>query len=149
MDQYEQSVMSCLTANGETFVAPQFNLGKGWSCPDLVAIRPFQKKVYVVEVTASGNPVGLVKKVNDRDSQWLRKLREHLEERGITGPDWSYGVLVFLRQDQCKWFKGRIKDHIGVYVLCLEDAIMCWEWSERVWTSNFSFEAGALKRAAQ
>ena len=43
MDQYEQAVISCLTANGETFVAPQFDLGKGWSCPDFVAIDALQK----------------------------------------------------------------------------------------------------------
>lgn len=149
MDQYEQAVMSCLTANGETFVAGQFDLGNGWSCPDFVAIRPSKKKVYVVEVTASGNPVRLAEKVNNRDNHWLRKLREHLEERRVVASDWSYGVLVFLRHDQREWFKNRIKDHTGVSVLCLEDAISCWEWSERVWTSNFSFEADALKRAAQ
>ncbi len=33
MDQYEQAVISCLTVNGEIFVAPQFDLGKGlWQC---------------------------------------------------------------------------------------------------------------------
>jgi hypothetical protein len=149
MDQYEQAVMSCLTANGETFIASQFDIGKGWSCPDFVAIRPPQKKVYVVEVTASGSPVDLAEKVNSRDNQWFKNLREHLEGRGVTESHWSYEVLVFLRRDQHEWFKRRIKDRAGVSVLFLEDAMACWEWSERVWTSNFSFEVDALKRAAQ
>jgi len=149
MDQYEQAVISCLTANGETFVAPQFDIGRGWSCPDFVAIRPPQRKVYVVEVTASGNPIGLAKKVNDRDNHWFNKLQKHLEERNIAGPDWSYEVLVFIRYDQRAWFKKRVKDHAGVSILCLEDAIASWEWSEQVWTSNFSFETDELKRAAQ
>lgn len=149
MDQYERSVMSCLTANGETFVAAQFDLGKGWSCPDFVAIRPSKQKVYVVEVTASANPARLAEKVNDRENHWLGKLREHLQERCIDGSGWSYGVLIFLRQDQREWFKNRIKDHTGVSVLCLEDAIACWEWNERVWTSKFSFEADPLKRPGQ
>ena len=39
MDRFEEAVMHCLIANGETFVAPQFNIGSGWSCPDFVAIR--------------------------------------------------------------------------------------------------------------
>lgn len=148
MDQYEQAVMSCLTANGETFVAPQFDLGNGWSCPDFVAIRPPQKKVYVVEVTASGNPVGLAEKVINRENQWLKLLREHLEKRRITELDWSYRVLVFLRSDQCDDFKRRIKEPTDASILCLEDAIKCWEWNEKVWTSNFSFEADALKRCS-
>lgn len=63
MDQYEEAVMHCLVANRETFVAPHFDLGRGWSGPDFVAIRPPKKRVYAVEVTASGYPVGLIEKV--------------------------------------------------------------------------------------
>jgi Holliday junction resolvase-like predicted endonuclease len=149
MDLYEEAVMYCLVANGETFVAPQFEIGKGWSCPDFVAIRPSKRKVYVVEVTAAGGVGGLVEKVHARQSQWISRLRKHLEEIGVVGSDWSYSVLVFVRRDQYGWFKGRIADAAGVTVFCLEDAIAHWEWNPSVWTSNFSFETDALKRAAQ
>ena len=81
MDRHEEAVMYCLTANGETFVAPEPDIGEGWSRPDFVAIRPPKKRVYVVEVTGSGNPVGLIEKVNGREKQWLSPLRKHLEDR--------------------------------------------------------------------
>jgi hypothetical protein len=140
--------MYCLTANGETFVAPEPDLGTGWSCPDFVAIRPPKKKVYVVEVTASGNPVGLIEKINAREEQWLRLLRQHLKDRGITDDTWSYSVLVFVRRDQQDWVHGKIHDKRNVTVLSLEEASANWEWSDNVWTSSFSFETDALKRSA-
>lgn len=149
MDQFEEAVMYCLVANGETFVAPQFDIEDGWSRPDFIAIRPSRKKVYVVEVTVSGNPDGLVEKVNAREKHWMNPLRKCLEQRGIADSSWLYGVLVFVRRDQCGWVKGRIKDATNVTVLCLEEAIASWEWNEQVWTPEFSFETGALKCAAQ
>lgn len=149
MDRHEEAVMYCLTANGETFLASQPDIGKGWSCPDFVAIRPPKKKVYVVEVTASGNPAALIEKLNGREKQWLRPLREHLEKVGIADASWSYSVLAFVRRDQRARVQSCFIDKSDVTVLCLEDAVCNWEWPDEIWTSNFSFEKGALKRAAQ
>ena len=40
MDRHEEAVMQLLTANGETFVAPKYELADGWQCPAFVALRP-------------------------------------------------------------------------------------------------------------
>lgn len=146
MDSYEEAVMGCLVANGETFVVPQMDIGGGWCRPDFVAIRPPKRQVYVVEVTTSGMPRGLVEKVNDRDHQWLLQLRAHLEGRRICDQDWIYSVLVFVRRDQEGWFREQISDCAGVTVLCVEDAFAHWEWNEKVWTGDFSFETDKLRR---
>jgi len=149
MNIYEEAVMYCLTANRETFVSPHFDIGGGWSRPDFVAIRPPKKKVYVVEVTAKGEVSRLLGKVRDRENQWFSQLREHLEAGGIVEKDWSYSVLAFIRCDQLTWFRERVAGEANVTALCLEDAIAHWEWDSKVSTPNFSFETGALKRAAQ
>lgn len=150
MDRFEEAVMYCLSANGETFVAPQFAIGGGWSCPDFVAIRPPRKIVYVAEVTVSGYPTSLIQKINDRENQWLSRLREQLLDRKVIETEWFFRVLAFVRSDQLNWFKGRISEPAAdVTVLAIEDAISSWEWNDDVWTSNFAFETDALKRAAQ
>src|SRR5882762_8106892 len=146
MDRHEEAVMHCLTANGETFVSPELDLGNGWSRPDFVAIRPPKKKAYVVEVTASGHPSELVEKINARENQWLRVLRQHLERAEIADSTWSYSVLVFVRRDQLEWMQNRINDKTRVTVLCLEEASSDWEWPAEVWTPRFAFETGYLKR---
>lgn len=132
MDAYEQAVMSCLVANGETFVSPEMELGGGWSRADFVAIRPPKRQVYIVEVTASGKPTGLLEKVNNRDKQWLIPLKSHLENRRICDNGWSYRVLAFVRRDQFEWFKPRITGSPNVTVLCVEDAITHWEWDNKI-----------------
>ena len=144
VNHFEEAVMHCLTANGETFVSSEPDLGAGWSRPDFVAIRPPKKRVYVVEVTASGNPVGLVEKVNAREQQWLVPLRQRLEHLGVVDAAWSYSTLVFVRADQVDWFKSRIVEKTGVIVLRLEEAVAHWSWSAGVSTPGFSFEAGSL-----
>ncbi len=78
MDEYEQSVLRCLTANGETFVSNEYPVEGGWSRPDFVALRPAKKTVYIVEVSAGGNLYGLVKKVVTRKKQWTAKLGSQL-----------------------------------------------------------------------
>src|SRR3990167_5250744 len=105
--------MYCLVANGETSVAPQYDIGKGWSRPDFVAVRPPKKQIYVVEVSAAGNLTDLVEKVRAREKQWLSQLRPHLEHLNLAAPDWSYRILTFIRRDQIGWFSqslGHQKD---------------------------------------
>ncbi len=149
MERHEEAVMYCLTANGETFVVPEPDLGEGWSRPDFIAIRPSKKKAYLVEVTTSGNPVGLVKKVNSREKQWMELYRQLLEKLGIADHTWSYGVLIFVRSDQYDWFRTKIDDRRDVTLLRLEEAMANWEWSDRVGTPDFEFETDALKRTAE
>jgi hypothetical protein len=148
MDHHEEAVMHCLTANGETFVASEPELGDRWSRPDFIAIRPPKKQAYVVEVSDSGYPRGLVAKVNVRENQWLKLLRQHLENRGIADATWSYRVLVFVRRDQRDYVQARIKDKSDIAVLCLEEASADWEWSDMVSTPDFSFEADPIARGA-
>jgi hypothetical protein len=149
MDRHEEAVMHCLTANGETFLAHEPDLGRGWSRPDFVAIRPPKKRAYIIEVTDSGKPAELVEKVNAREKQWLNFLRAHLESLDIANKTWSYGVLVFARRDQRDWLKSHINDMTDVTILCLEEAASDWEWPDHIWTSNFSFETDVLKRATR
>ena len=148
MDRHEEAVMACITANGETFVAHEFELGGGWSRPDFIAIRPPKRQVYIVEVTVSGNPTKLIERVNNREAHWLAPLRPRLEELHIVDATWSYSVLLFVRRDQIDWVKQKINDLTGVRVLCLDDASADWEWRDEVWSNDFSFERGEIKREA-
>ena len=140
MDLYEKSVMHYLVANGETFVAPQINLGKGLRSPDFIAIRPSQKKAYVVVLTDSRNPDSLIKRANAYATEGLRILQKHLEGRGISDSSWSYRVLLFVRREDLDLFKEEIKYRNNVNILCIEDAIESWRWNAQVWTSDFLFE---------
>ncbi len=149
MDEYEQAVMRCLAANGETFVAYEYPVEGGWSYPDFVALRSRLKTVYVVEVSAGGDLSKLVKKVVAREEQWITKLRAQLSRLKLVGPDWRYQILVFIQEEQIEWFLKKIGSPKDVTVLSLEQAIEHWKWDPKVWTSNFSFETDALKRAAQ
>ncbi len=144
MDIFEEAVMYCICANGETFVAPNYDIGNGWSCPDLVALRPSKKKVYIVEVTASGNLRGLLERVHNRKEQWVSPLKKYLMKHKITESKWSYQILLFVRDDQFKWFQQKTGNHPDVTVLRLEDAVKHWLWDERVRSSDFSFEEHEL-----
>lgn len=141
MDRHEEAVMQLLTANGETFVAPKYEVADGWVCPAFVALRPARKQVYVVEVSASGYPLALVNKLNERIEKWYAPLLGQLQPLGVTGPDWGVGCLVFVRNDQIDWLKERVKDLSGVHVLGLEQASSPWNWDDSVWTAEFDFEA--------
>ena len=123
MDRHEEAVMQLLTANGETFVAPKYEVADGWQCPAFVALRPARRQVYVVEVSASGYPLALVNRLNERVEKWYAPLLSQLHGLGITQPDWEIACLVFVRSDQIDWLKERIKDLSGVHVLGLEQAM--------------------------
>ena len=146
MDRHEEAVMQFLTANGDTFVAPQYEVAAGWMCPSFVALRPAKKQAWVVEVTASGYPLGLVDKINQRVEQWYAPLLEQLERLQLSNNDWSVGLLVFVRDDQVAWLKGRVKDLAGVHVLSLETASSPWTWHGSVWTEDMDFATDAIAR---
>lgn len=146
MDRHEQAVMQFLVANGDTFIAPQYEVAAGWMCPSFVALRPAKKQVWLVEVTASGYPLGVVDKINQRVAKWYAPLLEQLQRLQISDSDWSIGLLVFVRDDQIEWLKGRIQDLSGVQVLSLETASSPWTWHGSVWTEELDFAAPAIAR---
>lgn len=148
MDRHEEAVMQFLTANGDTFIAPHYETAAGWMCPSFVALRPAKKQVWVAEVSASGYPLGLVDKINQRVEKWYAPLLEQLQRLQVTHRDWSVGLLVFVRDDQIEWLKGRLKDTSGVYVLSLETASSPWAWDSVVWTPEMDFAQAAIPRKA-
>lgn len=150
MDRHDEAVMQFLTANAETFIAPQYEVAAGWMCPSFVALRPAKKQVWVVEVSASGYPLGLVDRINQRVEKWYAPLLEQLQRLGITQPDWSVGMLAFVRDDQMTWLQSRVKDLSGVHLLSLEQASSPWLWDASVWSEEVDFATGIpLKPAAQ
>lgn len=140
MDRHEEAVMQLLTANGDTFVAPQYDVSEGWNGPDFVAIRPVRKRVYLVEVSASGYPLGLVRKINEREQHWYGPLQSQLQALGVMAADWQMATLVFVRSDQIDWVRARVTDMRGVHLLSLEEAGASWNWADEVWTAGHDFE---------
>lgn len=141
---YEDLVAEFLTANGATFIAPQYGIsypdserGGEWSRPDFVAIRPAQKECFIVEVTTSGNPTGLLARVNSRTNQWFTAARKQLEGARVIDPSWKMEVLVFIRQDQLSWFAGKITENDGVHLWPLEYMAARWTWNPSVREFNF------------
>src|SRR6266545_656463 len=126
MDEYEQSVMRCLTANGETFVAHEYAVEGGWSYPDFVALRANKRAVYIVEVSAAGDLSNLVKKILSREEQWIDKLRAQLLHLKLTDSRWRFQILVFIQEGQVNWLRGKIGSPKDVTVLSLEEAIAHW-----------------------
>lgn len=146
MDRHEEAVMQFLTANGDTFLAPKYEVATGWMCPSFVALRPAKKQVWVAEVSASGYPLGLVDRINQRMEKWYAPLLEQLQRLQVVGSDWSIGLLVFVRDDQLAWLQARIKDMAAVQVLSLEAASSPWAWHGNVWSEDFDFACGDIPR---
>ena len=145
MDRFEKSVMYYLVANGETFVAPHINLGKGLDRADFIAIRPSKKEAYVVVIADSHHPESLIQRVAENELEGLDVLREHLVNRRIADSDWSCKVLLFVENENLAWFRENIKDRKNVIILSIDNAIESWKWNKHMWTSYFSFENEALK----
>jgi hypothetical protein len=136
---YESSVMEFIVANGNTFVSPQYPVGKAWSCPDFVAIRPASKECYVVEVSAGWDLSNLAAKVRNREQQWMSKLRDHLTELSICDQSWKYHVIVFVREERIKWFEEKCQHAQDVHVWPLEVTLTPWAWTDDVRKPSFSF----------
>jgi hypothetical protein len=130
MELFEQAVMGYLTHHYETFLRPQFSIGGGWAWPDFVALRPSQREVLIVEVcTARCDGLrDLERKVNDRNHQWIDKLKTQLRQHGIIDEQSTFVVKVFIRRDCVDDFKKGIQDPHGVEVVPLEDATFPWTW---------------------
>lgn len=146
MDRHEEAVMQFLTANGDTFIAAQYDVTDGWMSPSFVALRPAKKQVWVAQVSASGYPLGLVDQINQRVEKWYAPLLAQLQRLQVAGNDWSIGLLVFVRDDQVQWLHSRVKDMAGVHVLSLETASSPWLWDASVWSEELDFAAGPIPR---
>lgn len=144
MDRHEEAVMQLLTANGETFVAHHYDVAAGWQAPAFVALRPTKRQLYVVEVSASGFPLGLVNKLNERVAKWYAPLLMQLQGLGVTDAEWDIQTLVFVRSDQVTWLQERVKDLSGVHVLSLEQASADWSWADLVWSADYDFASGEV-----
>ena len=146
MDRHEEAVMQLLTANGDTFIAHHYDVAAGWMAPSFVALRPAKKQVWLVQVSASGYPLGLVDQIQQRVQRWYAPALEQLQRLQVCGSDWSIGLLVFVRDDQKAWLQSRLKDSSGVYVLSLETASSPWTWSSVVWSEEMDFAQPAIPR---
>ena len=149
MDVYEKSVMYYLVANGETFIAPHSNLGKGLSSPDFIAIRPSKKEAFLVVISDSRRPESLIQKVEECELKGLDVLRDHLENRGIADSEWSYKLMLFVQKENLEWFRENINHRKNVIIFSVDNAIESWRWNSYVWTSYFSFENEAQKLSPQ
>lgn len=136
--------MRLLTANGETFVAHHYDVATGWQAPAFVALRPTKRRLYVVEVSASGFPLGLVNKLNERVAKWYAPLLLQLQGLGVTDAEWDIQTLVFVRSDQIAWLQERVKDLSGVHALSLEHASADWNWADVVWSEDYDFASGEV-----
>ena len=146
---YEKSVMYYLVANGETFIAPYSNLGKGLDRTDFIAIRPSKKEAYVVVIADSHRPESLIQRVEKCELEGLDVLRDHLESRGIADSAWSCKVLLFVQNENLNWFRENIYHRKNVIILSIDNAVESWRWNSHVWASYFSFENEALKLSTQ
>jgi hypothetical protein len=144
MDEYEQRVMHFLTANGVSFVVPQYELpydkdiDSGGSKPDFVVLRPTVKECLVVEVTTTGSPKKLCEKLLIAEKQWLGALRKTLGERGVTAEEWRYRVLLFCRRDRIPYFRKRLQG-TGTVIWPVEYTLEHWNWNAAVHTPAFDF----------
>ena len=97
MNVFEELALQHLTVDPYEFPHPQFNLGKGWSCPDFVSLHIKEKIVRVVEVSIAYKLGNLIRKVNDCDNQWLDKLKTHFAGGSIVDSKWDYRIRIYIR----------------------------------------------------
>jgi hypothetical protein len=122
-----------LTKDACVFVSPQYSIrgdhGREWSCPDFVALNFRDKRVSVIEVSTAWDPESLLKKVLNRDAQWIQRLKEQLERNHVVDDEWKdYRVEVFIRKDAMAKFQAAIGENTNVKITALEDLRPPWDW---------------------
>ena len=75
---YEDLVCWKLTRDPLVFANRQYNIGKGHSCPDIVALHLGLKQIWIVEVSTGSSADGMAERIVSRNAQWIDKLRETL-----------------------------------------------------------------------
>ena len=132
MDLYEDLILQYLTKDAHVFLNPQYSIegepGTEWSCPDFVALD-FQKKcVLIVEVSSACRPESLLKRVENRDHQWIQKLTNQLRRNGVVDESWNYRVELFIRREAEAKFRKLLQEAPGIVIHVLEDLKPPWEW---------------------
>ena len=128
MADFENIVMAYLAAQG-LFLSPQYPIssnGKEWSCPDFLGLNIPEREIYIIEVSIAYDCSRLVQKINDRDNQWISKLKDQLAKRNIGDDSWRYVVRVFIRRDRKDYFYQNVKDMKDVKIEILEDIPYPW-----------------------
>ncbi len=137
---FEFSVATYLTRGGKVFIAPQFSVpgdraGSEWSCPDIVALSfesPNRSAVLIVEVFTGSDVAAILKKVNDRKSQWFDRLRKKLTDDGIIDDGWPIWFRGFVRRQLVDKANAAFAGEDDVRFTAIEDATFPWEyWDQR------------------
>lgn len=125
---YELFVLNFLTRDGKTFVAPQYDIDNGYSCPDFVALRPSEKKVIVVEVSTAHGLTRLADKIRNKNVHWLERLTKLLVERKVVDTSWDYEIMVFVRRSRINWLRERLgEEGASVSIRAIEDTVSTWD----------------------
>ena len=137
MDIYEELVMRYLCdGKPHIFLSPNFRLAGGWAFPDFVVLN-FEAKprlVSVVEVTTNANPRGLIRKIEQRRTQWFDKLSEQLKKNSVVDDTWDYNVQVFAREDAAQALRAKFAGENDIKICELTDKVLHswkWDWTER------------------
>jgi Holliday junction resolvase-like predicted endonuclease len=134
MDLFEEIVMTYLTKlDDHVFVRHQFPVKEGspsnWRWPDFVTLDFKNRIVSIVEVSTAYNIDRLAEKVNNRENQWIIRIRDQLMTQNVIDSSWNFMVKVFIREKRCDEFSNKIKDHNGVEIIKLEDISFPWEYN--------------------
>lgn len=135
---FESLVMQYLASQG-LFLSPQFSIrdnGQEWSCPDFVALDFRKQEIQVVEVTAASNISDLIKKIQNREEQWFRRLKPQLVALDIPVAEWQNIVRVFVRQDCYDHIKSKVENMPDVIVEVIEDIAFSWKWPWKQWQAQ-------------
>jgi hypothetical protein len=130
-DLFEDLVMTYLTKDPFVFISPQYDIGKGSSYPDFVALNFREKKVCSVEVSTGYNTIkNLAKRVANRQTKWIDKLKDQLQScpNPIIDESWQFVVHIFIREDCVSIFNNIVGGVIDVKVVELEKMAFPWNW---------------------
>ncbi len=127
----EQVIGAYLVQGGEVFIAPSYNIGNGWSCPDFVALDFSKAEIVVVEVTTAYEIGALIEKVRKCEEQWFIPLRARFKEFKIA-ENWNMRFLGFVRRDRLEKAKSAFASAPKVTFAVIEDCAFSWEnWERR------------------
>jgi hypothetical protein len=110
-----------------------YKAGPGGSCPDFVVLDFGKKTVYVVEVTAASSIRGILSRVREKDTRWIRPLRDHLTNTSEVFRGWPYKVTVFVRDEVCEVLRKALAEETDVFVVSLDKVVFSWRWD---WQRN-------------
>jgi Holliday junction resolvase-like predicted endonuclease len=132
MELYEHIVMAYLTKDPFVFVSHQYSIRNEkseWSCPDFVALDFRNRRVAVVEVSTAWNTKSLLEKVENREVQWIDKLRRQLLDQKIIDQQWKFEIEVYVRKHAVPSFKSiPATTSTPIKVAALEDIGSPWDW---------------------